>query len=65
MVWGAFNIWTNVLVFRKSEDEEASWGIAVVLIIVTSLIPFLAGLWLLIRATGTTQKRGNGESGSD
>ena len=51
MLWGAFNIGTNVMEFRAGSDPNASWGIAAVMILITSIAPFVVGLWMLIRVT--------------
>ncbi len=53
MVWGIFNISTNVQIYRKSEEEGMDWGIALGFIVVTSVIPFLVGIWMLFRVTAT------------
>lgn len=56
MVWGIFNISTNIQDYWKSEDETMAWGIALAFVIVTSVVPFLIGLWMLFRATAPPGK---------
>ena len=62
MVWSTFNIWVNILEYRKTQAEVAAdkvgdWNTAFILVFVTAAIPLLFGLALLIKATGKKNKR--------
>ena len=49
MMWSVFNAWTNVLTFWANEQEGQAWLITFVMVILTCVVPFVAGLWLLTR----------------
>lgn len=56
MMWSVFNTWLNVLAYRASDEAGQSWGIASLIVIVTCVIPFLLGLFLLFRTLGKSKR---------
>jgi hypothetical protein len=71
MTWGAFNLFSNVLEYRaviaaKADAANAGgaanvvdqqWAVSYVFLLLTAVVPFLFGLWLLIRATARPVSR--------
>jgi hypothetical protein len=55
MLWGALNVGTNVLEYQRSDDASASWDLAFWIIVITSIVPFFVGFWMLIRTTSIKQ----------
>ncbi len=48
LMWSAFNIWMNVLAYSNRDTTDQNWLITIVLVAVTSVIPFSFGLRLLL-----------------
>ena len=57
IMWSVFNTWLNVLAYRAGEDGDQAWGIAVLMVVLTCIIPFCLGLALLFKALGQAKKR--------
>ena len=60
LMWSVFNFWLNVLAFRGNEKPDQAWGTTAVMVLITCVIPFLIGLWLLVRTLGRDASRGSG-----
>jgi hypothetical protein len=52
MMWSVFNAWTNVLTFWTSPQENQAWWIAAMMVLLTCIVPFGLGVWLLFRTIG-------------
>jgi len=52
MMWSVFNAWTNVLTFWANEQDGQAWWVTGLMVLVTCVVPFALGLWLLIRTLG-------------
>jgi len=48
MIWGAFNLWINVLAGFAADAAGQQWWVSIVFIFITALVPFLLGVWLLM-----------------
>lgn len=57
MMWSVFNAWTNVLTYWANEQEGQAWLITVVMVLLTSVVPFAGGIWLLIRTVSKYQPK--------
>ena len=68
MMWGTLNLMHNLLVLIRGNptanvdpgelpDTSPQWGIAVLLIIITGLVPFLVGLWMASRLLSPPNRR--------
>jgi hypothetical protein len=56
LMWSVFNFWLNVLAFRANDKPDQAWGTTAVMVLITCVIPFLIGLWLLFRTLGKEKK---------
>ena len=68
MMWGTLNLMHNLLVLIRGNpaanvapdqlpDPSPQWGIAVLFIIITGLVPFLVGLWMASRLLSPPNRR--------
>ena len=48
MMWSVFNAWTNVLTFWVNQQPGQAWWITAIMVLITCVVPFGLGLWLLI-----------------
>ena len=64
LMWSVFNTWLNVLQYRAATSqnadvaqEDAAWGMTGLMVLLTCVIPFLFGLWILFRAVNSSSKK--------
>ena len=50
MVWSARNFWNNVLQFRALQETPTNWGVAAMLVLAFTVVPFGVGVGLLLRS---------------
>ncbi|MDA7933079.1 hypothetical protein N9B53_04590 [Mariniblastus sp.] len=48
LMWSVFNFWLNVLAYSNRDTTDQNWLITIVLVVVTSVIPFSFGLLSLL-----------------
>lgn len=57
IMWSVFNFWLNLLTYRVETDAQQTWDIAAMMVVVTCIVPFLLGLWLLVKTLGTSNRK--------
>ena len=59
LMWSVFNFWLNVLAYSNRDTSDQNWLITIVLVVVTSIIPFCFALRLLLRTLEKKKKPAN------
>lgn len=59
LMWSVCNFWLNILTYRASEQPDLDWGSAAIMVVVTCVLPFVYGLWLLSRTLGSDSSKKN------
>lgn len=68
LMWSVFNAWLNLLQYRASIAQEAdvvrelgdagpAWGVTGLMVLLTCVIPFLLGLFLLFKTINRASKK--------
>ena len=57
LMWSVFNFWLNVLAYRSSETPDQAWSVAGGMVLFTCVLPFVVGLWLLMRSLGKSKPK--------
>ena len=52
LMWSVFNFWLNILAFWHNEKPDQAWVTTAIMVLITCVIPFSIGLWLLFRTLG-------------
>lgn len=55
LMWSVFNLWLNILAFQANEKADQAWSTTVGMVLITCVVPFLIGLWMLFRTLGKNQ----------
>ena len=59
LMWSVFNFWLNVLAYSNRDTSDQNWLITIVLVVVTSIIPFSFALRLLLKTLEKKKKPAN------
>jgi hypothetical protein len=59
LMWSVFNFWLNVLAYSNRDASDQNWLITILLVVVTSIIPFCFALRFLLGTLENKKKPAN------
>ena len=59
LMWSVFNFWLNVLAYSNRDTSDQNWLITILLVVVTSIIPFCFALRFLLSTLENKKKPAN------